>query len=164
MITDTLNNDLKRFLAYWHEKRGQNPIPARSDIDPMDLRSLLSGICILDLEYANAKLDRVKIRLAGTQFYQMIGYEITGRYIDEILPTAQYSKFKHQLTESIENLTPIFQSFEWEDGPLSNPVYHQILAPLGEHGKPIEQYIGMHSLVDRGGSSRPSQLNARFVA
>ena len=66
MITDNLNGSLKHFLTYWNDKRVLNLIPTRANIDPMDIRSFLSGICILDLEYAEGKFDRAKIRLAGT--------------------------------------------------------------------------------------------------
>jgi hypothetical protein len=47
MITDNLNGSLKNFLTYWNDERGLNLIPTRADIDPMDIRPLLSGICIL---------------------------------------------------------------------------------------------------------------------
>ena len=164
MITDNLNGSLKHFLTYWHDKRGLNLIPTRADIDPMDIRSLLSGICILDLKYADGKFDRAKIRLAGTQFYEMVGYEITGRYLDEIMPSEIYEELKSQLCTSIESKQPCFRHFHWENGSLSQPEYQQILAPLGEPGKPIEQFIGMHALISSGPYARQFQFNTRFVA
>jgi hypothetical protein len=164
MITDNLNGSLKHFLTYWNDKRVLNLIPTRANIDPMDIRSFLSGICILDLEYAEGKFDRAKIQLAGTQFYEMVGYEITGRYLDEIMPSKIYEELKSQLCSSTESKEPCFRHFHWENGPLSQPEYQQILASLGEQGKLIEQFIGMHALISSGPYAPQSQFNTRFVA
>ena len=75
--TDAIPTPLLRQLhAYWDSKRRGRAFPARADIDPLELRTLLRHIILLDIR--RDPLDLV-YRLAGTEVVDRLGTEPTGR-------------------------------------------------------------------------------------
>jgi hypothetical protein len=68
--------------AWWLAHRGPSGIADRRDLDPAGLRSVLPNIFISDVE---PEPFRVRYRLVGTKAVRTIGFDITGRYLDELL-------------------------------------------------------------------------------
>lgn len=66
---------------YWASKSGER-LPARSDIHPGEMRSLLPSISLMDV-LDDAPLQ-LRVRLAGTRLRDYLGVEITGRTFDEL--------------------------------------------------------------------------------
>lgn len=73
---------IHRLHEYWQSKRpsGQ-PFAYRKDIDPADLRELLSLLTIADVEHAPL---RFRYRLVGTRVVEYNHQEFTGMYLGEI--------------------------------------------------------------------------------
>jgi hypothetical protein len=73
---------IHRLHEYWESKRpsGQ-PFTYRKDIDPADLRELLSLLSICDVEHAPL---RFRYRLVGTRVVEYNHQEFTGQYLGEI--------------------------------------------------------------------------------
>jgi hypothetical protein len=73
---------IHRLHEYWQSKRppGQ-PFAYRNDIDPADLRDLLSLLTIVDVEHAPL---RFRYRLVGTRVVEYNHQEFTGQYLGEI--------------------------------------------------------------------------------
>ena len=69
------------FDAYWRSKRRADRLPARSDIDPADIKSILPNIILLNVGYDPF---RISVRLRGTR-------------IDEFRPKGQW-KYLHEAT------------------------------------------------------------------
>jgi len=72
---------LSPLLAYWQKKRGARALPARRDIDPLEMGPLLLPHLILaDL------LDRgtrARFRLVGTLVVKRLGFDPTGKYLGD---------------------------------------------------------------------------------
>lgn len=83
-------------LDYWNRKRGAREMPARADIDPLDLRRQLGNLIIIDVEH---QPTRLRYRLIGTRITELMGRDSTGKYYDEIYDA--------------ELLNSIYRSFEW---------------------------------------------------
>lgn len=85
-ITETeLDSRLRDLLAYWRDKRGTRRFPARADIDPLDLRSLLGNINLIDVvREAGRAAPRFRYRLFGSEFVFYHGGDLTGVWVDEI--------------------------------------------------------------------------------
>lgn len=66
---------------YWLEKRGARSMPARRDIDPIEMApGFLPGICLVDV-VADAR--RYVYRLVGTRDVEVRGYDPTGKSVAE---------------------------------------------------------------------------------
>lgn len=144
---DTLAPELAEFLDYWRLKRGNRALPHRSDIEPTEIPHLLHGICILEIGYADDDVDRVRFRLAGTDLFTMIGYEVTGRYVDEVMAPSAYVEVRKQFDNVIRTLQPAFRRFTWPHGPYPDVIYERVMAPLGSEGGRPDYLIGMHTIA-----------------
>ncbi|NJO33537.1 MAG: PAS domain-containing protein [Rhodospirillales bacterium] len=80
---------LQRLFAYWLEKRGDRPFPAKAAIDPVEFSYILGYVTLVDVE---ASPRRYRFRLDGSILVALSGADYTGRYLDE-LPGAEYVAF-----------------------------------------------------------------------
>ena len=75
---------LRQLYAYWDARRAGREFPARRDIDPLDFRSALGHVMLLDVIYEPL---RFRFRLHGSELALRAGYDMTGKMVDE-LPNA----------------------------------------------------------------------------
>lgn len=80
-VAEARSRLLQRIYAYWLEKRGDRAMPARADLDPIDIPALLPNLVLIDVLPPDARL---KVRLVGTWIVNLFGGDYTGRYLDEI--------------------------------------------------------------------------------
>src|SRR5690349_17666713 len=87
---DAIPDERLRTLArYWFSRRSGDQVPSRADIDPLDFPALLPNIMLLDRVAENGH-DRFRFRLSGTNIALHTGRELTGRYLDEVLPATYF--------------------------------------------------------------------------
>lgn len=76
------SNMVRSLHGWWRSKCGTE-IPDRADLDPTHLKPLLPNLFISDVE---PEPFRIRYRLVGTKAVEATGMDITGRYLDELLP------------------------------------------------------------------------------
>jgi len=72
---------LRRFHAYWLQKRGQRPMPARRNIDPLDFPYILGNLMLVDVL---RDPQRFRVRLHGANVVARMHYDMTGKLLDEV--------------------------------------------------------------------------------
>jgi hypothetical protein len=72
--------DLRRLLEYWNEKRAGRRWPRRRDLDPVDLRFMLERIALTEV-HDNPR--RYRLRLVGSWWHRLLGFESTGMWMDD---------------------------------------------------------------------------------
>jgi len=73
-----------RILAYWHSIRpAPERLPGRQHVEPTDLSALLRWVWLVDVQREPL---RFRYRLVGTGHREVIGADLTGRWIDEAFP------------------------------------------------------------------------------
>jgi len=82
--------DLKRLYLYWCERRGTRLYPARDDIDPVDFSYALGRVSLVEVQG-----KRFYYRLVSTQLTQHLGYEMTGKFLDQ-MPGSEMRNFAEQ--------------------------------------------------------------------
>ncbi len=70
----------RAIFEYWNKKRGTRPAPARSDIDPVEIRHALSDTFMLAADFT----DQLRFRLAGTRVCALFDREIKGEAFAEL--------------------------------------------------------------------------------
>jgi hypothetical protein len=70
-------------LQYWNNIRGNRLMPARQDIDPLELIPHLTRLHLIDIENDPFRL---RYRMIGTSTTETLGRDMTGRYFDEVYP------------------------------------------------------------------------------
>ncbi len=86
-MADVVDPLLQQLFRYWDGKRAGREMPARGDVDPLDLRFILGQLILVDV--LPEKPPRFRIRLHGTELARRAGYELTGKMLDE-LPSTEF--------------------------------------------------------------------------
>jgi hypothetical protein len=81
-IPEIKNPRLRRLYEYWDSKRGGRRMPARADIDPVDMVFALGNVILAEILPETP--PRYRIRLHGTTLAQYVGYDLTGKMLDEM--------------------------------------------------------------------------------
>lgn len=79
-----LDPRLHDMLRYWRARCRDGRLPARRDIDPIELKALLGNILMVDVVRQADGTPRFRYRLFGTEFIFYHGRDLTGRWLDEI--------------------------------------------------------------------------------
>ena len=77
---------LAHVVSCWQRWRGPNLWPARDDIDPFDLRQILPHLFLVEALDGGA---RFRFILSGAAVRQQLGFELSGRYLDDTFTGAQ---------------------------------------------------------------------------
>jgi hypothetical protein len=82
-IPETCHPNTWAIYRYWQEKCRGRSMPARSDLDPLDMpKGLLPGLCLVDVAPDER---RYVYRLVGTADVEVRGYDPTGKSVIEWL-------------------------------------------------------------------------------
>lgn len=125
---------IRQLTTYWQSKIRGESIPQRRDIDPVDLKTLLPNLMVVEIE---AEPFRVLYRLAGTKVVEMNRIELTGRYLDELEEedgtnfTREGIAAYHQAWSSQR---PVYGTYRW---PTPSGAQYQVefaIFPVSEPG------------------------------
>lgn len=132
--------------AYWRACRGRQPFPARGDIDPVDIPSLLEYLVLMDV--LRDPLD-FRYRLVGGHIVEHSGRNVQGQTIRGLMadggPRAQAIQAKALVAGEVlaDFKVPVFidLSYEAPDGKSRKRV-NGLMLPLGEPGAGINMVLG----------------------
>jgi hypothetical protein len=99
--------EFAELLRYWDSRRQGDRLPARADIEPLDLRGLLPHLLLLDVERAGDDL-RFRFRVAGTAFTTLIGRDVTGLHVDELGPSDRVTPVQDGLAAIVRTGRPCY--------------------------------------------------------
>jgi len=94
---EVLDSRLRRLYEYWCAKKGTRRFPARADIDPLDFPYMLGNIMLLDVVRDPL---RFRVRVHGTEMVMRAGYELTGKFLDD-LPITDYRRYVRERCEGL---------------------------------------------------------------
>lgn len=119
---------LSALFRYWDKKRAERAMPARRDIDPIEMGPrLLPHLMLCELGDHG---DRIRFRLVGTFLVKRLGYDPTGQWLAD-LPKSDYLDFLAKtLRQTYAEAAPLYaaSSFRW--GTKSRLDTHHVLLPL----------------------------------
>ena len=131
--------------AWWRAHPGPSGIPDRRDLDPAALKSVLPNLFIVEIEPAPF---RVRYRLVGTKAVQVIGFDITGRYLDELLtvePDVPWMDYYRIVYDSRE---PLLGSVVVPTSSGGTFTYEFGLFPLTQGGTSVAQVAAVEDYFD----------------
>jgi hypothetical protein len=120
---------LREIYAYWQGKRGLRRMPARRDVDPVEMPLLLPHLLIGEVVDGGAQF---RYRLTGTAITRALGYDPTGRTIDDIA-SGHYRDHINELHRMLcRARAPLFA--QSEAAVAGNFFAKRLLLPLSEDG------------------------------
>jgi len=128
---------LASLLAYWQRQRGERAMPARADIDPVDLKALLPNIFMVDVEYAPVRL---RYRLVGSALVDVLGHDLKGKYLDE-MPLLFRTFAAGAYEEVLKLRRPCYKEVNGI-AAYFRVAYKRLLLPLSTDGQTINIILG----------------------
>lgn len=147
--------ELLALLHYWQSKchAGKNGkpgrLPARTDLDPLELRSLLPHIYLIDvLPGDRPGRWRFRVRLLGEKHVEVYGPGLVGKVIDDVFPPAVADEFNRLYAAVVRRRAPVVnrgrvswvRNKEWLE-------YEGLHAPLASDGMAIDCIFGAGAFV-----------------
>ncbi len=123
---------------YWQRKLRGRRMPARSDIDPLDLKSVLPQLILLDVQ--PSPLD-FRYRVAGTRTYDIFGFDLTGRTVRELAPPAVSEGIWTSLAALVRDGTPQHVQLEFTTADGYARSYRVLRLPLGDDGNTVDRVL-----------------------
>jgi hypothetical protein len=129
---------LKELYGYWLARRGSRDFPARRDLDPLDFRSALGHVVLLDVFYEPL---RFRFRLHGTELVEHAGYDLTGKMVDDLPDTANRAVLLERCHGLIDAREPLVVVRERQLGKRVFG-YEAVWMPLSNDGRTISMLMG----------------------
>ena len=145
---------------YWEKKRAGRPMPARRDIDPIEMdRRLLPHLMLCGI---SAHANMIRFRLVGTSLAKRWGFDPTGQLLSE-LPRADYFEFLAALIRrSYVESAPVYAESFFLWGAKGRLDARHILLPLCAGGtEPSIMLIGVGYSSDEVFPPQIRALNAK---
>lgn len=131
---------LQEVLSIWRAASGRPALPARRDIDPVDLpRDVLPHVMLIDVEWIPDL--RLRWRLIGTALTKLMERDMTGRWWHDIYDPAMLSQMTTGLDSLFSEKGPIRSI---GTAPLENKkhlVLETVTMPLSDNGSDINMLI-----------------------
>jgi len=145
-IAEVRSPMLLRAYEYWQSMRGDRVLPARSDLDPLDIPDLLPNVILLDYL---PKDHRLKVRLVGTLVVDMYGSDYTGMYLDEIDFGEVRDKVLDDYMSAVTAARPLFSDhvFRQLGGALFD--IERLIVPLSEDGTQVTMLLAILDFTRR---------------
>ena len=138
-IQDTiLHPRLVQLYDYWNAIRGDRPMPARCDMDPVDIPALLANIVLLDVEHAPL---RFRVRVYGTAVTDSRGADLTGRYLDEFDDSPALQMYISANRQTIETKAPHFLTAQYPDNSCRPSYFHRLGLPFSKDGSRVDMIL-----------------------
>jgi hypothetical protein len=151
---------LATVYAYWWARRpgppgGPSRLPARADIEPLELYRMLPQLLLADVVGAQ---QRIRYRVVGTEIVARWGTDDTGRYLDEMPPGSatdlsiklyQIALSRRAALYSETNLRP--------DNDIGVSLLCRLILPLASDGVTVDMVLaGQVQIRPRATKAPPS--------
>ena len=131
---------VRRLHGWWNGKRSDSDVPDRSALQPEDLKPLLPCIFIADAEH---NPFRVRYRLVGTRAAEITGFDISGRYLDELLSSEPDQPWIEHYRTAYVSRRPLLGATTVPTSTGSLFTYEFGIFPLRNGGLSIEQFVAI---------------------
>lgn len=128
--------------AYWRGKRGHGgKLPARADIDPVDLRALLPRLALIDVLRDDAGLA-FRYRLTGTEIVDRAGRDPTGKRFEDLYSGDYLATANATYREVVETGRPHTSDRVYPLVPGREYMsYDRLLLPLASDGSTVDMIM-----------------------
>jgi hypothetical protein len=127
-----LTPELQQLDSLWHSKAIGDRLPARSEFDLRDLKSVLRHLVIMD---TTREADRVRffVRFMGSELDKQV-VPMTGQYADEVLPEYFRGKWQSLWCRALEFRRPTRSLSRAEFREREYAYVESLFCPLSDDG------------------------------
>ncbi|MDJ0945490.1 MAG: PAS domain-containing protein [Kiloniellales bacterium] len=121
-------------FAYWDRIRAGRAMPARADLDPSDIRTILP--CVFLLDVARDPLD-FRYRLIGTKMASHLNRDLTGTWMSEIPHQRPPSRIWSACARVVETRTPLSSDTPYVGKHHEYKKTEDLILPLSADGETV---------------------------
>ncbi len=128
---------LQDLLAYWQSKKNGR-LPARSDIDPIEIPKLLKYLILADYD---AVRQDVRFRLVGSEMVEHWGRDFRNMHLHEIMSGEYYDYIHSLFVQTANKARPLFSEsvFRWDRGRAMRT--KRLMLPLASDGHNVDAVL-----------------------
>lgn len=105
-MLDIKTASLQRLYRDWQARRRGREFPARADFDVLELGYILGHLSLLDVRYDPL---RFRFRLHASRVTERVGYEMTGKHVDDLPMPDMRAIVQRHYASVIEQREPILE-------------------------------------------------------
>lgn len=128
---------LREFHAYWQSKRRGDALPARGDIDPVEIPKLLRSLVLMDVVRVDDGV-RFRYRLIGSEIVDMHQENFTNRWMDETISPKAGARVIANLRQIVESREPHVWRNKMPVEGREHVVYTRLICPLADDGETVD--------------------------
>ena len=150
---DALAIDEPRLVGlhdYWRSKCHGRRMPARADIDPLEMRAWLGNLVLVEFF---GEVTKFRIRLDGTNIAEMGGKGRTGRGAEALTAEEERRVLMRQYDPVLTLRRPAYYEAEFTNSEGRYLRESKLLLPLSADGTTVNMVLGgiyYHTLPRRG--------------
>ena len=142
-VPSALDDPRFRWLFdYWLDRLVDGSLPSRADVDPIDFPHLLGRLNLIEVLREEGRL-RFRYRLFGTKVSDMIGRDLTGRLLEDVVLPIDYRKIGAVHREVVETRRPHFWQIPVPFIDRDFGSYRRLLLPLAEDGATVDLLMSL---------------------
>lgn len=131
------------FYRYWDGKRGDRLMPARADIEPLEMKPWLRGTALIDVKRDPQALNgyALRYRLIGSRPTMLRGKDVTGMRVET-------GYFGASLEAALENYRLVIEQktlvYDWDRTPTDDGFAREgetLLLPLSSDGETVDMVL-----------------------
>ena len=138
---------IAQVLRYWQGLRGGRELPARTDIDPTEIKSTLPHIMITGVFH---EPFRVFYRLVGTEIVHWAGLDFTNRFADELIFDDDGRDWTDYYRAVIDARKPAYGLTDWMVESRVPLWVESLICPLSSDGRTIDRCIAIEDYEPMG--------------
>jgi hypothetical protein len=109
------------------------------------LKPLLPNLFVVDVEHDPL---RIRYRLVGTRAIEVTGYDITGHYLDNLLPADASEPWVENYRTAYRTRRPVFGAVDAPTRSGGRFTYEFGLFPLRKGGTTVDQFVSIEDYFD----------------
>lgn len=149
---------VREAYRYWSDKRRDGRLPARADIDPIEIPRLLPYVVLS--EVLRDPFD-IRYRLTGTQVVQMNNLDLTGKRLNDGIHQPEWQDYWRRVyRDVVETGQPTFGADSYEYRDRSYAHFEWCLLPLAADGATVDMILEIEAFADR---ARPGEGLAHYM-
>jgi hypothetical protein len=131
-------------FSYWRKRCSDSRVPARRDIDPLDLGFILGNLLLIDVLEAPR---RFRVRLHGANAARRAGYDLTGKIYDELPASQFHDRALKSFATVVDGCRP-FHVFRDQILDQHKYRYETLILPLAKDGMRVDMMLVCICYVD----------------
>ena len=128
---------LYQLWAYWRAQRKGLRLPARHDIDPVEIPALLPHLQFVE----RVEDGEFRYRLTGGAVVDGFGVNPTGKLIRDVLPPARLAVARRHYSKVWDSARPIWSRNRYEAASGLEQIVTRIILPLADDGKAVNALL-----------------------